>query len=696
MSPNDRDLPVQPFEPLQAIEPSAFEPLGATPSKPPRQRHPLRWSMAGALLLAALVMLFLFSARSLEIQVTAETAPDVSVSGLALPFGERYLLLSGEHKVTVEAPGYEKLDTSVTVTDADTQTLALTLVPLPGLVDVSSTPAGAQVLVDGNPVGETPLKGLSLSAGNHQVELRAERYRSTLQEFEVTGRQIQQHLEVTLEPAWADITLASEPAGAEVLVDGESAGSTPAVLQVLEGERQLALRLPAYADWTRDITVTAGQPQDLGKIGLQPAAGLLQLDSVPAGANVTLDGQFQGQTPLQLEISPGRAHQLSVFKPGYRRHSEQVQMQAATQDTRTVQLRAQLGEVSFVIAPPQAELRIDGRAVGKGSQVLSLPAVQHRVEVALAGYNSVRQQVTPRPGLQQRLEITLRTEAEAKAARTPAKITTAAGQTLLLFRPGESPTADFTMGASRREPGRRANEVLHPVSLRRAFYLQTTEVTNAQFRQFQADHNSGQIEGNSLNRDQQPVVQVSWQQAASFCNWLSRKQGLPPFYTELRGIITGFDPRSTGYRLPSEAEWAWAARSSGDKLLRFPWGDDFPPKKAVGNYADNSSAYVTGRFLAGYEDGHIVSAPVDAFAPNAQGLYDMGSNVAEWVNDVYSIPSDNGEAETDPLGGQSGDNYVIRGAGWSHSRIGELRLSYRDYGQAGRDDVGFRIARYAE
>jgi len=304
--------------------------------------------------------------------------------------------------------------------------------------------------------------------------------------------------------------------------------------------------------------------------------------------------------------------------------------------------------------------------------------------------------VTPRPGLQQLVEVSLQTAAEAKAARNKPEITTALGQTLLLFHPADSPTANFSMGASRREPGRRANEVLHPVALSRSFYLQTTEVTNAQFRLFTGAHDSGQIEGNSLNRDHQPVVQISWQQAAAFSNWLSKREGLPPFYRETNGIITGYNPSSTGYRMPTETEWAWAARSNGDSLLKFPWGENFPPSTAVENYADSSSAYVTGRVLSAYKDGHVTSAPVASFPASNKRLYDLGGNVAEWVHDVYSIPSANGSLQTDPLGAQSGDNYVIRGASWSHSRIAELRLSYRDYGQAGRDDVGFRIARYAE
>lgn len=468
---------------------------------------------------------------------------------------------------------------------------------------------------------------------------------------------------------------------------------------MLQGEHQLTLQLPTYADWQQTLTISAGADQNLGKVTLQSAPGLLTLGSVPAGANVTLDGDFQGQTPMTLEVSPGRAHRLEVFKPGYQRYSGAVELPAAGRDQRTVHLQAQLGEVRLRINPANATVRINGKAIAKGEQTLSLPAVEHSIEISLDGYASVRRSVTPRPGLPQLVDVTLQTQRSAQNPdRGPptAEITTAAGQTLLLFKPGESALADFTLGASRREPGRRANEVLHPVSLRRMFYLQTTEVTNAQFRQFQPKHNSGKIDGNSLNEERQPAVQVSWQQAAAYCNWLSAKEGLPAFYRQSNGIITGYNSAALGYRLPSEAEWAWAARASGQKLLLFPWGDTFPPTLAVENYADNTSVDVTGRILNNYKDGHAVSAPVAALKANQHGLYDMGGNVSEWIHDVYTIPNANSPAAKDPLGGQAGDNHVLRGASWTRSKLSELRLAFRDYGQEGRDDVGFRLARYAE
>ena len=667
---------------------------GAAP--PPKRRNPLRWVLLGSGAIFLIVMGFLLTARSLEVVVVAENPATIDLEGLALPFGDRYLLRPGDYLVTAQAEGYHPLSEEVTVDDRDTQRVELVLKPLPGLLSVQTEPAGARVVIDGEVVGATPLADLPVEAGEHQLALQLERYLPAEQALDITGRQLPQDVAVILDPAWADVSIDSQPPGADILVDGESAGTTPATVEIIQGESQLVLQLTGFAPWEKSLELTAGQPVQLGTIALLPASGVLELTSVPSGANVTLDGEFQGQTPLSLEVSPGRSHRLAVFKPGYRRHNGSVELPAAGRDSRTVTLKAQLGKVRFNISPANAILRVDGKPRGRGSQTLSLPAFEHSVEIALEGHATVRRRVTPRPGLEQLVQVSLQTEQAARMARLKPEVTTSLGQTLLLFKPAESSQPDFTMGASRREPGRRSNEVLHPVSLRRMFYLATTETTNAQFRLYQADHNSGQVDGNSLNREHQPAVQVSWQQAASFCNWLSKREGLPPFYRETKGIINGYNPAATGYRLPSEAEWAWAARANGANWLKFPWGDTFPPTKAVENYADNTSAYVTGRILNGYTDGHVTSATVASFGPNSKGLYDLGGNVAEWVNDVYAIPSANGATMTDPLGAQGGDNYVIRGAGWAHSKIAELRLSYRDYGQAGRDDVGFRVARYAE
>ena len=143
-------------------------------------------------------------------------------------------------------------------------------------------------------------------------------------------------------------------------------------------------------------------------------------------------------------------------------------------------------------------------------------------------------------------------------------------------------------------------------------------------------------------------------------------------------------PLSDGYRLPTEAEWVWLSRYAGQsKPLKYPWGQSFPVVANSGNYARG--------------DKYGVTAPVAMFKANRLGLYDIGGNVSEWVNDYYSVIINSGKTiDKNPLGPITGKHHVIRGSSWRHSSITELRLSYRDYAQNKRSDLGFRVARYAD
>ena len=265
------------------------------------------------------------------------------------------------------------------------------------------------------------------------------------------------------------------------------------------------------------------------------------------------------------------------------------------------------------------------------------------------------------------------------------------GYSLKLIRP-----KPFTMGSSRREQGRRSNETLRNVILKRPFYIGTREVTNKQFREFLAEHNSGAIRRQSLNRDDQPVVQLTWEQAALFCNWLSAKESLPPAYIKKGDKLVAAEPMGMGYRLPTEAEWEYCARFSSNKtLLKYPWGERFPPPPKSVNVADLAAKNVVSAYLENYTDGYAVTAPPGVFKPNALGLHDLGGNVAEWCHDYYSIyPYSAGKVYVDPSGPLQGKHRVVKGSSWKHASISALRGSYRDYSDAKRPDLGFRICRY--
>ena len=326
--------------------------------------------------------------------------------------------------------------------------------------------------------------------------------------------------------------------------------------------------------------------------------------------------------------------------------------------------------------------------------VLRLPSIQQRLTISSEGYQSKTLEVLPKPGQQQALSIVLITDEEAYWATRPDRITAYGDIELSLVRP-EKP---FMLGAPRRQPGRRANEVERSVVLKRPFYIGVKEISNRQFKLWRTEHSSSAISGQTLDLPGQPVGKVSWDEAAQFCNWLSERENLPLFYVIKSGKVQDIIWSSNGYRLPTEAEWAYAAKIRPDNSTAlFNWNNDlYPPQKPLGNYADASASRLVRFFLSGYNDKFPVSAPVGTFPANARGIYNLGGNVAEWVNDFYDVQSHRGDPIEDPRGPEAGVRRVIRGASWALGSRSELRMSYRDSGEDARLDVGFRIARYVD
>jgi formylglycine-generating enzyme required for sulfatase activity len=368
-----------------------------------------------------------------------------------------------------------------------------------------------------------------------------------------------------------------------------------------------------------------------------------------------------------------------------------VRLDSGEARTERVTLRPVTGLVELSVQPEGVELVVDGRSRGPAPGSLELIAVPHRLEFRKPGFVSQTVSVTPTPGISQKVRVRLLTEAEAKFAAIPPRIRTPQGAELVLV-----PGGKFRMGSERREPGRRANEGLRDVELTAPFYIGTRPVTNREFREFRARHFSGTAVGLGLDGDDYPVVRVTWQDAAAFCNWLSDKEGLAPAYVEQEGRLVAVWPPPAGYRLPTEAEWAWVARYAGrtQAPIRYPWGNAMPPPAGAGNFADLSARGGLREVLTAYNDDYAATSPVGSFRSNSLGVFDLGGNVAEWMNDLYraytGIP---GPPEVDPNGPEEGRYYVIRGSSWAHSSIADLRLAARDYGDEARPDLGFRVAR---
>jgi formylglycine-generating enzyme required for sulfatase activity len=201
------------------------------------------------------------------------------------------------------------------------------------------------------------------------------------------------------------------------------------------------------------------------------------------------------------------------------------------------------------------------------------------------------------------------------------------------------------------------------------FFMGKAEVTQKEYETI-IGNSPSTTKGENL-----PVTNVSWFDVVEYCNKLSTKSGLTPAYSGSNDNIT-CNFTANGYRLPTEAEWEYAARGGNRDMLSFA-------------YAGGNTANVLGWHTGNSEQrAHEIAGK----QPNSLGLYDMSGNVWEWCWDWYGAYT-SAEA-TDPKGATRGDNRIVRGGSWK-SDTSKLRSTYRNTAPpvGSYDDVGFRVIR---
>ncbi len=194
-----------------------------------------------------------------------------------------------------------------------------------------------------------------------------------------------------------------------------------------------------------------------------------------------------------------------------------------------------------------------------------------------------------------------------------------------------------------------------------------------------------------------PVLRVSWYAAAAFCNYQSAQEGLALVFSDTLDV---FDLSRKGYRLPTEAEWEYAARSGG-KEMSYAWGES---ENVDGNIADEAyyRKFPQHPRWEDYDDGFEYSAPVASFGANSLGLYDMSGNVAEWcINWFYRYPGyENTAFFENPAGPEGkppeGRYRTWRGGSWFDHGIKLMTTSrgfFSPENAGSVSDLGFRLAR---
>jgi formylglycine-generating enzyme len=257
------------------------------------------------------------------------------------------------------------------------------------------------------------------------------------------------------------------------------------------------------------------------------------------------------------------------------------------------------------------------------------------------------------------------------------------------------PAGSFIMGSPVTEDGRKANEYpMHLVSIAHAFAIGKFEITRGQFAEFV--HATGQILNDGCwamengkytdspvrnwrdpsypQADNHPAACISWHEAQAYTAWLSQKTG-------------------NHYRLPSEAEWEYAAR--GNRHTARYWGESADQACDYANVMDTTGRAEVPNVQWGHHctDGFVFTAPVGSKKPNPFGLYDMLGNVWEWVEDSYHDTYHGAPNDGSAWVG-NGKDPVIRGGSWLN-REQRVRSAERNSDEATDHDnfTGFRVVR---
>jgi hypothetical protein len=267
-----------------------------------------------------------------------------------------------------------------------------------GTLSVTTIPAGADVSIDGVFSGRTPLsRGLAI--GTHTLLLKSTGYHDHTQQVVInSGSTTNINVRMIAVIPTGTLVLDSVPPSASIFVDSVAKGTTPLTAQnVRTGTYSITLKLEGYEDTTKEVTVSEGQTTKFSPV-LQPAAaGMISVNSIPAGASVYLDGEARGETPLTIRGVRAGQHTIKLALIGYEEHSVPVTVAAGGSLPLMFNLEktesepdpgpGATGSIAVSSVPAGADVLLDGESKGNTPITLSgVPAGSHTVKMRLAGY----------------------------------------------------------------------------------------------------------------------------------------------------------------------------------------------------------------------------------------------------------------------------------------------------------------------
>lgn len=518
---------------------------------------------------------------------------------------------------------------------------------------VATTPPGADVLLDGAKVGETPLRLADLAAGEVKLTLRHPLHETIEMPAArlIPGRVT--NISRKLVRSTGDLEVITDPPGAWVEVDGERQEAlTPTVLTGIP-TGSVAVVVGAEGYTPRQVSAeVVRREQRAVRVAMESSVvyGTLTVEVAPADASIALLDVAASYRPgVRL---PEGSYQVRVSRAGYLPQTRAVAVSGDARASFALTLDPQ--PFTVAVTPAAAEVRfMDG--AGAYSPGVRLPPGDYRVRALLVGHRTWEETIRHGNAPTTRT-VTLSPGVAEFADMLP---DAARGPLMVLVPPG-----GFRMGCVSGVGCRRDEAPAHGVAFAAPFALSKYEVTFDEFDLFTAAAGRPPVAApRGWERTNRPVVNVSWEDASAYAQWLSEATG-------------------RRYRLPSEAEWEYAARAG--TATAYSWGDEPGSAnancKGCGSDWDNSSA-----------------APVGFFAANPWGLHDMHGNVWEWVQDCRSDSYAGAPGDGAALAAGSCLRRMMRGGSWSNSPEA-IRAARREWDEAtlSSPQIGFRIAAAAQ
>jgi formylglycine-generating enzyme required for sulfatase activity len=490
--------------------------------------------------------------------------------------------------------------------------------------------------------------------------------------------------------------------GAEVFIDGRPAGTTQLdSLEVGPGRRRVEIRSERYQPAVAEIEVEGCDRLQELALALVPNWSAVRFSSVPAGAAVRVDGQTQGQTPLELELAAG-SHEIEINAERHKPWRAHIEVEAGLPLTLPeVRLEPASGRLAVRSRPSGVSVLIGSRYVGQTPLEVEVPAgKEHEVQLSKAGYENASRRVTVASGETKGLELVLAVQE---------------GVVLFKVEPADAELIVDGTPVGKIPPELKLPAVEHAIEIRREGYepFRTRTLPRPGFPQ--------QVQAALKRREASPAAgagaavirakngyEMKRVGPGAFSMGSSRReQGRRsnealkqvrlsrPFYMGTREVTN----REFREFLPSHASGAFKGQDlnrddlpavmvsweqaalfcnwlsvkeglppvyiqqggrvvAGEPLgkgyrlpteaewelsvrqgmsAKYPWGDAYPPPAGAGNYADESAKGLIDVIIEGYHDGYPAAAPPAKFKPTAAGLFDMGGNAAEWCHDYYAI-----------------------------------------------------------